>query len=450
MLSIAPLREKIAATNAWVEAHPPPGPFRPGFWRSPIRGTWLTSALGALLLIGIPIMAFTGFLSFLAYNPWLPGNDGRHGTGVLTFIPFHWPSSPSWGYRFTQGTHVTLGVVLIPILLAKLWSVIPKLFEWPGVRSPAHALERLSLFLLVGGAIFTIVTGVLNVQYWYTFPGSFYTLHFYGAWVFMAAFVTHAVLKVPIMVKALRERRIRDELKVDLAHTVPEPYTEHGLVTAAPADPTMSRRGVLGLTAAASASMFVVMGGQTIGGPLRRISVLAPRGGFTAGKGANDFQINITAEDAKVAAESVTNEWRLELVAGGTTVSFSRADLLAMPLSISHLPIACVEGWSVPPQRWEGIRLRDLAKMAGLEKPYSVFVESLQTNGGAFAQGRLAGNQIGNGASLLALRVNGENLSLDHGYPARIIVPNNPGVRNTKWVHKLTFEASAAEARGEA
>jgi len=35
--------------------------------------------------------------------------------------------------------------------------------------------------------------------------------------------------------------------------------------------------------------------------------------------------------------------------------------------------------------------------------------------------------------------VNGEDLSLDHGFPARIIVPALPGVHNTKWVSKLAF-----------
>lgn len=30
-------------------------------------------------------------------------------------------------------------------------------------------------------------------------------------------------------------------------------------------------------------------------------------------------------------------------------------------------------------------------------------------------------------------------MSRDHGYPARIIVPANPGVHNTKWVTRLTF-----------
>ncbi|MXI81589.1 hypothetical protein GR254_19970, partial [Mycobacterium tuberculosis] len=31
---------------------------------------------------------------------------------------------PSWLYRLTQGLHVGLGLVIIPVVLAKLWSVI--------------------------------------------------------------------------------------------------------------------------------------------------------------------------------------------------------------------------------------------------------------------------------------------------------------------------------------
>jgi len=43
--------------------------------------------------------------------------------------------------------------------------------------------------------------------------------------------------------------------------------------------------------------------------------------------------------------------------------------------------------------------------------------------------------------SLLALRVNDADLSPDHGYPARIIVPGLPGVHNTKWVASIDFRA---------
>ena len=41
--------------------------------------------------------------------------------------------------------------------------------------------------------------------------------------------------------------------------------------------------------------------------------------------------------------------------------------------------------------------------------------------------------------SVLALRVNGVDLSLDHGYPARIMMPAIPGVHTTKWVSSIDF-----------
>ena len=107
-----------------------PGPFRRSFWRSPIRGPWLTSVFGLILLAGIPVLFVTGLLSYAAYNPDLsPLNDQTPGKGLLGFYLFSWPTHPVWLYRLNQGVHVILGLVLVPILLAKLWSVLPKLFE---------------------------------------------------------------------------------------------------------------------------------------------------------------------------------------------------------------------------------------------------------------------------------------------------------------------------------
>ena len=58
---------------------------------------------------------------------------------------------------------------------------------------------------------------------------------------------------------------------------------------------------------------------------------------------------------------------------------------------------------------------------------------------GGFGRATLQGNQVLHPDSLLALRVNGADLSPDHGYPARIIVPGLPGVHNTKWVASIDF-----------
>ncbi|MCX5358330.1 molybdopterin-dependent oxidoreductase [Streptomyces sp. NBC_00124] len=400
-------------------------PSSPGFWRSSLRGPWFTSVLGLVLLVGITVLFVTGLVSYAAYNPDLsPVNDKTPDKGVLGFYLFSWPTDPHWLYRLNQGVHVTLGVTLIPVLLAKLWSVVPRLFTLPPARSLTHALERISLLLLVGGGLFEFVTGVLNVQLDYIFPGSFYRLHFYGAWVFFAAFAAHAVLKLPMALRNLRQ--LREE--------------RNDLVSPRPTEPTVSRRGALWFVGGGSLLLFATTVGQNFDGPLRRTALLAPHGAGEPGSGPNGFQINKTAAYAGItAAQTGEDAWRLVVTGRTGAVRLSRAQLAELPLHSAALPIACVEGWSTSDQWWRGVRLRDLAALVGYEDdPPDVFVESLQQRG-SFRKAALRANQVADPRSLLALYVNGEELSPDHGHPARIIVPAAPGVLNTKWVARLTF-----------
>ncbi|MGI8511121.1 MAG: molybdopterin-dependent oxidoreductase, partial [Solirubrobacteraceae bacterium] len=127
--------------------------------------------------------------------------------------------------------------------------------------------------------------------------------------------------------------------------------------------------------------------------------------------------------------------------AGGRTIMLSRAALLALPQRTHDLPIACVEGWTTT-QRWTGVRISELAAMVGAGEDATVLVESLQ-KGGSFRRATLGAAQVRDDRSLLALRVNGVDLALDHGFPARVIVPALPGVHNTKWVKTMTFGAPA-------
>lgn len=415
----------------------PASPTSPGFWRSPLRGPWFTSVLGVVLLGGITVLFVTGLVSYAAYNPDLsPVNDKTPDKGLLGFYLFAWPTDPHWLYRLNQGVHVTLGITLIPVLLAKLWSVVPKLFALPPARSLAHAMERISLLLLVGGVLFEFVTGVLNVQLDYVFPGSFYPLHFYGAWVFFAAFVVHVVLRAPAAVRNLRRMREgqgpQEEAGVD---------PEFPLVSPRPSEPTVSRRGALWFVGGGSLLLFGTTVGQNFDGPLRRTALLAPHGGAEPGSGPGGFQINKTAASRGISAAETSEEaWRLVVRGRSGTVRLSRAELLALPLHSAALPIACVEGWSTSDQWWRGVRLRDLAALVGYgaDAAPDVLVESLQRRG-AFRSAALRANQVRDPRSLLALDVNGEPLTPDHGYPARIIVPAAPGVLNTKWVARMTF-----------
>ncbi|GGO58025.1 molybdopterin-dependent oxidoreductase [Streptomyces lasiicapitis] len=445
--------EPTPSLLAGLRARTPSGPVSPsspGFWRSPVRGPWFTAVLGTVLLFGMTLLFVTGLLSYAAYNPDLASvNDKTPDKGLLGFYLFDWPTDPHWLYRLIQGLHVTVGITLIPVLLAKLWSVLPKLFALPPARSVGHALERLSLLLLVGGALFEFATGVLNVQLEYLFPGSFYPLHFYGAWVFFGAFVVHAVLKLPTTVRVLRERGLREQLRThDRREPVPgeqpvlvepEPDEGSGLVTPRPAEPTVSRRGALGLVGGGSLLLFGTTAGQSFDGWPRATALFAPHGGAEPGRGPGAFQVNKTARSVGVGADRTGEAWRLVVTGPGRTVRLTRADLLDLAQHSADLPIACVEGWSTSDQAWSGVRLRDLAALAGYaHEPPAVLVESLQLRG-AFRRAALRDNQVRDARSLLALRVNGADLTPDHGYPARVIVPAAPGVLNTKWVSRLTF-----------
>ena len=54
---------------------------------------------------------------------------------------------------------------------------------------------------------------------------------------------------------------------------------------------------------------------------------------------------------------------------------------------------------------------------------------------GGFRRSQIFGPQLS--SALLATHLNGERLSLDHGYPLRLVAPNRPEVLNTKWVTQI-------------
>ena len=393
-----------------IPEDPPPGPFRPEFWKSPLRGRRLTSILGLTLLAAMGIVLITGFLSHAAYNPRFSDNAIVPSNRDLP-LTFDWPTHPSWLYGLTQGLHVTIGLACIPIVMVKLWSVMPRLFAWPPATSPAQAIERLSIGLLVSSTVFLLVTGALNAQYWYAFPFSFVAAHYWAAVVFLGSFVTHVAIKLPVALK-----RREDEPDV--------------LAAARPGPVTISRRGLLAFTGAGAGLVLIGNGGQSLGGPFRKLAFLAPRrdGGFP---------VNKTAEAAGIKPAMVDASWTLTLGGGPTRKVLTREELMAMTQHEDSLPIACVEGWTAT-RRWKGVRLVDLARAAGMPDADQVVVQSLQ-KGSRYATTALSRDQLHDSRSLLALQVEGEDLSMDHGFPARIIVPALPGVHNTKWVRELTF-----------
>ena len=135
----------------------------------------------------------------------------------------------------------------------------------------------------------------------------------------------------------------------------------------------------------------------------------------------------------------VGDAYRLVLAGGPQDVELTLAELRALPQATHTLTLGCVEGWSTR-QTWTGVPLTELARRAGVADPRELRVESLQP-AGVLREATLSAGQAADSRSLLALRVGGADLPMNHGYPARIIVPGLPGVHNTKWVGALTFRA---------
>ncbi|MGJ9414468.1 molybdopterin-dependent oxidoreductase [Aeromicrobium sp. CF4.19] len=353
-------------------------------------GLWLGAAFGVCLL--------TGLWSHLQQDTpqW------------LTI-----PTSPASLYRVTQGVHVATGVATVPLLLVKLWSVFPRLFQRPprgARRLLVHALERGSVALLVASAVFMLVSGVLNVVQWYPWEFSFRSTHFAVAWLAVGSIFVHVAVKLPV---------IREALGVP-----PDDEEAQG----------PSRRTIVGATLLASAGATILTVGQSVT-PLRRISVL----GVRDGDGPQDLPVNRTARQAGVTGTALSDDWRLEVEHRGDVTVLTRDDLLAMGQQTHRLPIACVEGWSRSAD-WTGVPVRDVLEAAGVPPGLDVVVRSLQTRG-AFAASELREHVVADPRTLLALRLNGETLALDHGFPCRLIAPNRPGVLQTKWVTRLEVQA---------
>lgn len=378
---------------------------RPEDFESRARGTQLTARVGLALGLAFGICFLTGLWSHVQYDPpgWLPIGP-----------------QPTQLYRVTQGLHVLTGIAAIPLLLVKLWSVFPRLFIRPP-RGPralvVEALERASIAALVGASIFMLASGLLNIAQWYPWDFSFRATHEAVAWVAIGSLLVHIAVKLPVIRQALGA-------PIDAPEDDPTPSDTS-------AEPESVTRRTVMLGAFVSSGLAVLLtAGQTV--PfLRKVSVF----GVRDGEGPQGLPINRTAKAAGADETAADPAFVLELIVGGVTMTFDRDQLAALPQQTHELPIACVEGWSRSAS-WTGVSVRDLVELAGGTPRSDVVVRSLQTKG-AFGTSVLPAAFVDDPRTMLALELNGETLSLDHGYPCRIIAPNRPGVLQTKWVRQL-------------
>ncbi len=111
---------------------------------SRLRSPAVAARIGVWLAVTFTLCFVTGLISHYAQN---------------VDHPVAFPTGPAWGYRFTQGLHVISGYAAVPLLLVKLWTVLPRLFQavplsatcagwcctaWSASRSPCWSARRSS------------------------------------------------------------------------------------------------------------------------------------------------------------------------------------------------------------------------------------------------------------------------------------------------------------------
>ena len=184
--------------------------------------------------------------------------------------------SPRGCTRSTQGLHVNVGLAAMPFLLAKLWSVIPRLFVWPPVRRPRRRSSGSRSRCSSRARCSSSSPGSLNIAVLVRVPLQLRRRALLRRDRLRRLARAARGVKSPVIVRAYRERGWLRPLRDDLAAHAPGAGRRRRLVAADPdaADDQpprpvrVRRRG--SLSAAGGANV-----GETIGGPLRAAG--APR-----------------------------------------------------------------------------------------------------------------------------------------------------------------------------
>lgn len=91
---------------------------------------------------------------------------------------------------------------------------------------------------------------------------------------------------------------------------------------------------------------------------------------------------------------------------------------------------------------WAGVRLRDVLKDAGFavndpsDDAKHVLFSALEAYGASIPIDKAIDSR---GDVLLAYEMNGKDLTPDHGYPLRVVVPGHVAARSVKWLNKISI-----------
>lgn len=114
-------------------------------------------------------------------------------------------------------------------------------------------------------------------------------------------------------------------------------------------------------------------------------------------------------------------------------LSLSREDLASLPQSELSEDFTCKEGWTVPSQSWRGVRVAQIIDAAGVTEG-AAWVEF------AAEDFRFTVPIDEARAAIVAVALNGEPLPLEHGGPARLVLPGADCYTSIKWLDRIELK----------
>ena len=112
-------------------------------------------------------------------------------------------------------------------------------------------------------------------------------------------------------------------------------------------------------------------------------------------------------------------------------------ELLDLPRVTVDADMHCVTGWTTLDNTWEGVSFRTIVERA---KPTDEAKWVIAHGAGGYTS-NLSYEAMDDDDVLLAWRNHGEDLTAEHGWPLRLVVPKRYAWKSAKWLTGLEFTA---------
>ena len=129
--------------------------------------------------------------------------------------------------------------------------------------------------------------------------------------------------------------------------------------------------------------------------------------------------------------------WRLRIEGlVDKPMSFTIDEIKALPQKIETKNFICVEGWGLDNQKWQGVHLKEVFSRVKIS-PNAKFI-TFHAVGGQYKDS-LSIKEALEPDTMLAYKLNGKDLSADHGFPLRLIIPRMYAYKGVKWVERIVL-----------